>query len=170
MRLRLNALCLLLTATPIFSFDPSNLFSIFKRPQQDVATPPETYEEFLSRYQDGCPVHKFAGVRIVSRRPEIILIDGFLTDHEAQALVTIAYSPHLAAIALTLAGILCSSNRRLLAIRICISKTRPGGALIPLSCPNQMSNLSSKSCDVSSNGPLNSKATSPSGTWRIYKS
>jgi hypothetical protein len=100
MRLQLNALCLLLTATPILSFDTSSLFSIFQKPQQDVAKPPETYEEFLARYEDGCPVHKFSGVRIVSRRPEIILIDGFLTDHEARALITIAYSPHMAPIRL----------------------------------------------------------------------
>jgi hypothetical protein len=83
MRVRLNALCLLLTATPILSFDTSTLFSIFQKPQQAIAKPPETYEEFLARYEDACPVHKFTSVRIVSRRPEIILIDGFLTDHEA---------------------------------------------------------------------------------------
>ena len=42
------------------------------------------------KYRDSCPDHQFKSVRLVSRSPEIILIDGFLTEEEAAALVLMA--------------------------------------------------------------------------------
>jgi hypothetical protein len=92
MRLQATALCFLLAAKPIVSFDTASLFGIFRKPEpQVVAKPPETYEEFLARYEDGCPVHRFNGVRMLSRKPDIILIDGFLSGREAEALLNLAY-------------------------------------------------------------------------------
>jgi len=43
------------------------------------------------QYRNGCPNHQFESVRIISRSPEIILIDGFLTKAEADVLVNMAY-------------------------------------------------------------------------------
>jgi len=91
--LQLGAICLLLAAKPIVSFNPGNLFGISRQQEpQMVVQPPETYEEFLARYEDGCPVHKFGRVRILSHRPEIMLIDGFLSEREAEAILHLAYA------------------------------------------------------------------------------
>ena len=43
------------------------------------------------QYRNGCPHHQFDSVRIISRSPEIILIEGFLTKQEAEVLVQMAY-------------------------------------------------------------------------------
>ena len=94
MQLQLSAICLLLAAKPILSFNPSNLFGIFQQREPQISVrAPETYEEFLARYEDGCPVHKYDRVRIVSRRPEIMLIEGFLSEREAEAILNMAYAP-----------------------------------------------------------------------------
>lgn len=53
------------------------------------------------QYRNGCPKHQFDSVRFISRSPEIILIDGFLTKAEADALVRIAYLAQLSAPKLT---------------------------------------------------------------------
>jgi hypothetical protein len=43
------------------------------------------------RYANGCPEHHFDSVRQLSRSPDIMIIDGFLTPEEAQILVKAAY-------------------------------------------------------------------------------
>jgi len=40
---------------------------------------------------NGCPAHKFKSVRHLSRAPDIMVIEGFLTPEEANALVEVAY-------------------------------------------------------------------------------
>jgi hypothetical protein len=42
-------------------------------------------------YRDSCPDHQFKSVRLVSRSPEIMIIDGFITEEEADAIVHMAY-------------------------------------------------------------------------------
>jgi hypothetical protein len=41
-------------------------------------------------YRLGCPVHQFGSVKIVSRAPDIMLIEGFVTEAEAAFLVKAA--------------------------------------------------------------------------------
>jgi len=41
--------------------------------------------------EDGCPVHRFTSVKELSRKPHIVLIEGFLTPAEAEAIVRVAY-------------------------------------------------------------------------------
>jgi hypothetical protein len=44
-------------------------------------------------YRKGCPKHRFRSIQLVSREPHIMLIEGFLTEAEAEILVDIAYIP-----------------------------------------------------------------------------
>ena len=44
-------------------------------------------------YRRGCPIHQFGSVKIVSRAPDIMLIEGFVTEAEAAFLVKTAYIP-----------------------------------------------------------------------------
>ena len=50
-------------------------------------------ETFLDRYEHGCPLHQFKSVRLLSRSPHMILIDGFVTPEEAEVLIRVAYTP-----------------------------------------------------------------------------
>jgi len=59
----------------------------FEVHETENSTPPSLADQ----YRNGCPKHQFESVRFISRSPEIILIDGFLTKAEADALVRIAY-------------------------------------------------------------------------------
>jgi hypothetical protein len=53
-----------------------------------------SWENLADLYRaNGCPEHRFKAVRRVSRDPEIILIENFLTPAEAQFLVHAAYVP-----------------------------------------------------------------------------
>lgn len=54
--------------------------------------PQETVAPFnlADNYRDSCPDHQFKSVRLVSRSPEIMIIDGFITEEEADALVHMA--------------------------------------------------------------------------------
>lgn len=42
-------------------------------------------------YRRGCPAHQFESVKIVSRAPDIMLIEGFVTEAEAEFLVKTAH-------------------------------------------------------------------------------
>lgn len=42
---------------------------------------------------NGCPAHKFKSVRHLSRAPDIMVIEGFLSSEEADALLELAYLP-----------------------------------------------------------------------------
>ena len=46
-------------------------------------------------YRRGCPAHQFESVKIVSRAPDIMLIEGFVTEAEAEFLVKTAYHPRI---------------------------------------------------------------------------
>jgi len=43
-----------------------------------------------SQYRKKCPEHRFTSVKILSRTPDLMIIDGFLTDVEAEFLVRAA--------------------------------------------------------------------------------
>lgn len=48
-----------------------------------------------ARYRRECPTHRFKSVKIVSRKPDIMIIDEFLTPEEANVLIGAAYFPSL---------------------------------------------------------------------------
>lgn len=50
---------------------------------------------FLAKYANGCPVHQYSAVKIVSRSPDIMVIENFVTSEEADYLVKFAYPPPL---------------------------------------------------------------------------
>jgi hypothetical protein len=58
------------------------------------AKPSEVQPQFSSLGAEymalGCPEHRFKSVRLLSRRPELIFIEGFLTEAEAQVLLNLA--------------------------------------------------------------------------------
>jgi|SRR5271170_271884 len=62
----------------------------------------ETFDDGIPIYRKGnladeyrraCPAHQFESVKIVSRAPDIMLIEGFVTEAEAAFLVKTAYIP-----------------------------------------------------------------------------
>jgi hypothetical protein len=59
-----------------------------KTAQDDV-----TIDSLAAIYRKGCPKHQFRSIQILSRSPDMMLIDGFMTEVEAEFLVRIAYIP-----------------------------------------------------------------------------
>ena len=47
------------------------------------------------KYVDGCPAHQYDSVKVISRSPDIMIIEGFLTKFEAEYLIKLAYVPSL---------------------------------------------------------------------------
>lgn len=45
----------------------------------------------VAEYRKGCPKHRFTSIQFVSREPHMMLIEGFLTEAEAEILVNIAF-------------------------------------------------------------------------------
>ena len=95
----LNALRLVGVLTAIaciaFSFDKTlslPLINSFQYFQQEVIRPPSalTMDQLPAAYRNGCPKHRFTSVQLVSRVPKMILIEGFMTESEAEFLVRIA--------------------------------------------------------------------------------
>jgi len=60
----------------------------FSFPSFEKATKLET---LARKYREGCPRHQFTAVKRISRVPDMILIEGFLTKDEADILVELAY-------------------------------------------------------------------------------
>jgi hypothetical protein len=51
----------------------------------------DSIEDLGTLYKnEGCPKHRFTSVRHLSRRPDVTLIEGFLTEAEAQVLLNLA--------------------------------------------------------------------------------
>jgi hypothetical protein len=61
------------------------------RPVVPSYTP--VYADDESAYEHSCPPHQYDSVKIVSRNPDIIIIENFLSPWERQYLVDIAYRP-----------------------------------------------------------------------------
>jgi len=54
-------------------------------------TQPEAgMKRLVQEYRKGCPNHRFKSTQLLSRDPDIVLIEGFLTQAEAQFLVKAA--------------------------------------------------------------------------------
>jgi len=58
---------------------------------EPMAKQPVTASNLADKYRDSCPDHQFNSIRLLSRSPEIMIIDGFLTEEEAQVLIHMAY-------------------------------------------------------------------------------
>jgi len=54
-----------------------------------TADPPPR-ESLPPEYADGCPAHKYKSVRLLSRSPDLLFIEGFLSHFEAEYLLNIA--------------------------------------------------------------------------------
>ena len=54
------------------------------------AKPNNPFDDLPPEYRNGCPAHKFKSVRHLSRAPDVILIEGFLTPFEADYLIKVA--------------------------------------------------------------------------------
>lgn len=67
-------------------------FAVFNVANTSV---PLTQETFMSRYENGCPLHQFESIVQVSRVPNIMLIDGFITPEETEVILRVAYLPLL---------------------------------------------------------------------------
>lgn len=72
---------------------PSSFLGRLLKPSGNAASFNSTRDEFIAQYQDGCPAHHFKSIRRVSRSPNIMLIEGFLTEAETDVLLGVAYSP-----------------------------------------------------------------------------
>jgi hypothetical protein len=73
-----------------------NIFSWHMPPNQDVAKPTTelTVHNIAAEYRKkGCPAFPFTSVQLISRNPDLILIEGFLTEAEATILIKAAYCP-----------------------------------------------------------------------------
>jgi len=82
----------------------------------------ETFDDGIPIYRKGnladeyrraCPAHQFESVKIVSRAPDIMLIEGFVTEAEATFLVKAAYIPCDVWSSLILAPVVRDSQTRL---------------------------------------------------------
>jgi len=62
---------------------------------QQPSSASSSEEAFLAKYINGCPVHQYSAVKIVSRAPDIMVIENFVTPEEADYLVKFAYIPPL---------------------------------------------------------------------------
>ena len=58
-----------------------------------TASKPNTPISLGAQYRNGCPDHRFSSVKHLSRSPDIMLIEDFLTPGEAETLIRIAYGP-----------------------------------------------------------------------------
>ena len=57
----------------------------------DFLTKPEIVViDEAAKYEHGCPEHQFDSVKVVSRAPDIMVIEGFLTKFEAEYLMKLA--------------------------------------------------------------------------------
>jgi hypothetical protein len=87
----LNSIALfgLITALAFLNLDFSTLNThLFKRAPTEIAT-----FNLGDLYRQGCPEHVFSSVIHVSRAPDIMIIEGFLTEAEADFLVQLGYPP-----------------------------------------------------------------------------
>jgi len=73
-------------STPSLSEDLSRFVEFFK----GVTRRGDSTADLIARYKNGCPNHQFASIKVVSRRPDIMLIEGFVTKEEADFLVKLA--------------------------------------------------------------------------------
>jgi hypothetical protein len=73
-----------LSNSPVFA----RLNNLFKKPTG--ASTGLTQNEMIEKYRYGCPNHQFDSVKVLSRTPDMMVIEGFLTKDEANYLVQFA--------------------------------------------------------------------------------
>jgi hypothetical protein len=49
-----------------------------------------TVDNLAAEYRKGCPKHQFKSIQLVSREPQVMFIEGFVTKLEAEFLVKMA--------------------------------------------------------------------------------
>ena|SRR5579859_1915769 len=76
---------------------PPNAISTLINPlfHKHALTLEQQVKNLPAEYRKGCPSTPFTSVKLVSRSPEIILIEGFLSAAEAAFLMQVAYLPCL---------------------------------------------------------------------------
>jgi hypothetical protein len=70
-------------------FDPLSIrqaLSNFATPSKDNSP-----VSLGAQYRNGCPEHRFSSVKHLSRAPDIMVIEDFLTPAEAETLIRLAY-------------------------------------------------------------------------------
>jgi hypothetical protein len=87
----LGLLTTILYINPVANIIPaiSNRYQSFHNQATDSA-PATPFDVLPAQYRNGCPVHKFKSVRQLSRKPDVMLIEGFLSQFEADYLLKIA--------------------------------------------------------------------------------
>ena len=66
--------------------------------QQSAQSPMEmtsqlTMDTISAEYRKGCPAHKYGSISLLSRSPQFIIIENFVTPIEAEFLIKTAYPP-----------------------------------------------------------------------------
>jgi hypothetical protein len=92
----LNTLALfgMITALAFFNLDfpiPAFLQKHLKVVDKESPIGGSMPHNLADEYRKGCPNHQFTSIMHVSRSPPIMLIEGFLTEAEADFLVKLAY-------------------------------------------------------------------------------
>lgn len=77
------------SGTPPAFISNSPLLSRFFEKTTDASTA-LTFDEMVEKYRHGCPEHRYDSVKILSRAPDMMVIEGFLTKEEASYLVQFA--------------------------------------------------------------------------------
>jgi hypothetical protein len=86
----LGLLTTVIYVNPIATFLPTILNHIHYLYDQAELTPGGPFDSLPLEYRNECPDHKFTSVRQLSRAPDVMIIEGFLTKFEADYLVDIA--------------------------------------------------------------------------------
>jgi hypothetical protein len=86
----LGLLTTIVYVNPIATFLPTVLNHINSIYDRTELTPAGPFDSLPVEYRNGCPDHKFTSVRQLSRAPDVMIIEGFLTKFEADYLVDIA--------------------------------------------------------------------------------
>lgn len=80
----------LIYVNPIAISIPTILNPVHYIYSREMESKPGPFDSLPIEYRNGCPVHKFNSVRHLSRAPDVMIIEGFLTKFEAEYLVEIA--------------------------------------------------------------------------------
>lgn len=88
----LGLLTTIVYVNPIATFIPTILNPVHYLYDKttEVVPQPGPFDSLPIEYRNGCPDHKFLSVRQLSRAPDIMIIEGFVTKFEADYLVEIA--------------------------------------------------------------------------------
>lgn len=87
----LGLLASILYINPVVNVIPAiSTYYHYLHDQVTGSAPANPFDVLPAQYRNGCPVHKFKSVRQLSRKPDVMVIEGFLTQFEADYLLKIA--------------------------------------------------------------------------------